>query len=232
MATKTEHIYAIQNIINKGVKSDDSNYSNKLVGHYLDMSKAILIKRKLDKYHTLSDTNYQTICVTLEEDTYHDCSCIPAELGCKILKSKCPLPKEIVKRWASTISIKYADGRTMSRTSVTKDQYSEYSLTNKNKKEGWDIEDQHLLIFGNLDLKVVLAKAIWETDPINYCDCNENALSTKAGCISEQSEYSIDSDLVVPMYEMVLQFMGIMQKYPEDNENNGKSVTTTNEKEV
>ena len=137
MATRLEHVYAIQNIINRGVKSDDARISNRLIEHFLNASRSILVKQKLDKYQPLSQQSYQTLCIPLEEGSYHDCSCVTVDLGCKVLKSTCELPTELVKRWKSSMTIQFLDGRTIDRISVRSKNNSPYSLTQAtNPKEG------------------------------------------------------------------------------------------------
>ena len=98
MATLKEHVYFIQNIINKGPRSDDARYSNRFIAHALKQTRSLLLKRKIDKYHALSPQNYLTVCVPLELSSYHDCTCIPDVFDCKVLKSTCELPQELVGR--------------------------------------------------------------------------------------------------------------------------------------
>ena len=96
MATINQHTFFIQNLLNKGPRSDDSRFSNRLVEHAILQSRNRLLKIKLDKYDHIADSNYQTICVELEPHTYYDCSCITDNNDCKILRSKLPIPKELV----------------------------------------------------------------------------------------------------------------------------------------
>lgn len=96
--TRLEHIYAIKNILSRGAASDDFRISNAEIYHHLKVARALLLKRKLDKHHNITDLNFITICVPLEEATYHDCSCIDADFDCKVLKSRCALPTDLVAR--------------------------------------------------------------------------------------------------------------------------------------
>ena len=238
MATKLEHIYAIQNIINKGAKSDDARISNRLVEHFLNASRSILIKQKLDKYQPLSNYSYQSICIELEETANHNCPCVTEDLGCKVLKSKVDLPSEITKRWKSSMIVKFLDGRLIDKISKRSNEYSKYSLTKNTtalNTEGWLIEDNKLVILNNPNnmLQIVTATAAW-SDPgevSDYGDCSTSTTATT--CIDERTAaYPIDPDLVIPMYKMTLELLGIAYKYPEDNENNARSNETANDKEV
>ena len=93
MATLAEHVYFIQNIINRGVASDDARYSNRFIAHALKQSRSRLVKIKLDKADFISESNYQRICIPLEESSYHDCACINIEDNCKVLRSTIELPE-------------------------------------------------------------------------------------------------------------------------------------------
>jgi hypothetical protein len=98
MNTLLEHIYAIQNILNNGVASDDHRLPNALVGHYLKINRAVLIKRKLDKERILSNNNYYSICVPLELAPYQDCCMVDDDVNCKLLKSTIKIPRSISAR--------------------------------------------------------------------------------------------------------------------------------------
>lgn len=140
MSTTKEHVYAVQHIFNSGRVTDDKRIPNKLVSHILNSTRNLLVKRKLDRRRPISENTYQRICVLLEPHTYHDCSCIPDRfIDCQILRSKCKLPAELVYSNGSTLMVKYADGRIMSRTTITTNRDSQYSLSQtdtKNIKDG------------------------------------------------------------------------------------------------
>lgn len=233
MATLKEHVYAIQNVINRGPQSDDNRFSNRLIAHYLKNARSLLIKRKLDKMTNLSDLSYQTLCVPLEVATYHDCSCITDQFDCQVLKSICQLPKDIVARNKSSIVVRNIIGQKIDSTNISRNDLAAYSISNKQTSVGWLIENGKLVLLNtDLTLPHVLLTALWE-DPEkldNYCGCgSDDSLSP---CYdSLEQEFPIDADLVMPMYEMTLKFMQITQTYPEDNLNNAKDVETLREKE-
>ena len=87
------HVFAIQNIVNRGAVTQNTNLTNAFVGHMLKQARAVLYKRKMDKHQVLSEANYQTICVPLEESLYHNCTDVT--VGCTVMKSKCKLPTDI-----------------------------------------------------------------------------------------------------------------------------------------
>lgn len=95
--TLLEHVYAIKNLLSQGPSSDDFSYSNRVIAHFLQVSRAKLIERKADKYRFISDQSYQSLCVDLELGNFHNC-CDKADLECKILKSVKPIPKFLNSR--------------------------------------------------------------------------------------------------------------------------------------
>lgn len=76
----------------------------------------------------------------------------------------------------------------------------------------------------HIDLNLVLVEFVAE-DPEEIADlaiCSETAQDQP--CIdSETLEFFIDPDLVIPMYQMTLQMLGMSFKYPEDDLNNSVS---------
>lgn len=235
MATLKEHVYAIKNILNKGIPSDDSRFSDKLIAHYLKQSRGLLLKRKLDKNRYISPLNYQRVCVPLELVTYGDCACISDVFAdCKILRSTCELPKVFANKQKVALSIKAIDGTVLSETSLTKDKLKAYSLSQQSPKLGWFIENGRLYILYNQTTTLVIAVALWE-DPeevSDFCTCGDSGEDSTTPCYDSQNDtFPIDVDLVMPMYEMTLQMFGVAMRYPEDNENNARSTEVVNEKE-
>ena len=74
--------------------SDDSNYTDSALYSLLIQSRSEILSRKLRKHQPLSPFNEQTICVPLEKDNFHDCSCV--SVGCDVLKSQFTIPQPIV----------------------------------------------------------------------------------------------------------------------------------------
>jgi len=223
MATPKEHIYAIQNVINKGAMSDDERFSNRLVSHYLYISRGLLLKRKLDKNHTVSETNYQTFCMPLELTNYYDCSCIPSDLKCKILRSTKKIPKEIVKHFGTTLQIKTLDGRTIDKGSIKELTYSEYSLSNDGTIK-WFIEDSYLFIYNTTKLTTVVVKGIFDQPEVlkSYTSCTGG---NSDPCYDPStSDFPIDSELVPEMYKMTLDFLLLGNQQREDKTNDSNDV--------
>lgn len=230
MATLREHIYAVKNLVEKGLASDDSNYSERLIGFLLKSTRSQLIKEKLNKYREVSPFSYQTICIPLELQTYHDCSCIPAELGCKILKSTCKIPADLLSKWGSTLTVRLASGVKLDELTITQNNLSQYSQTNKNPKMGFFVEDQHIYVLNSTNLKVVLLSAVWE-DPEtikDFCKCGPGGDITDEPCYDvERDEFPIDSELSRAMRLMVLSELTSTYNLRKDTVNNASDGQVT-----
>lgn len=233
MATFKEHIYAVKNILERGVASDDSRLSERFIGFLLKTARTQLIKEKINKYREVSPLSYQTVCIPLELTTYHDCSCIPADIGCKILKSTCHIPRELVSKWGTSLTVFTASGRTVDMSSLTQNDLAKFSETNQKPKLAYFIENQHLYILNSTSLKVVLLSAIWE-DPEEvkkFCKCNNGDVTDEPCYDPINDDFPIDSELARVMRILVTQELQNMYRMPEDNLNNGKDVDAGQDKE-
>lgn len=160
MSTLKHHVYFIQNLINRGPRSDDSRFSNRLVEHALKQARSRLVKMKLDKYDYISTALYQTICVELVPKPFHDCSCVTDNNDCLILRSVKKLPKELVAKWGSTLQTFFLDGRSISPITPVINSYAKYSISNNPPKIGYFIDNGYLHILNNIKLKLVVVKGI------------------------------------------------------------------------
>ncbi len=232
MATLLEHVYSVKNLLNKGVPSIDDRYTESLISHLLNSARSVLLKDKLNKYGAVSAFSYQTICVPLVIDNFHDCDCIPEEYGCKILKSDCQIPRDLISKFGSTIMVRKGSGKAIDATNPTKNDLSQYSEANNPPDIGYMIEDGRIIIFNTLNLQVVLVTAIWD-DPLkvkDFCGCSPS--NPTLPCYDPiMDEYPIDSDLVRPMELMVVEQILSTHRLPEDNLINAKAVELGQDKE-
>tara|TARA_R110000851_G_scaffold236923_3_gene389599 strand:+ start:1693 stop:2370 length:678 start_codon:yes stop_codon:yes gene_type:complete len=211
MATKSQHVYYVQNILNRGAKSDDARISNSLIAFTIDFVRALLIKRESNKYNHVSDANYQTVCVTLSEVDPTICS-LPFTLPsrCRLTRSTTTIPKFLTAQWGDLSQVQYVDGRSIGKMSLPSSHRAEYSISLKDKVS-YFFRDEYLYILNDLDLKKVQLSGIFE-DP-------EEA-NTSSSCDPLSDEYPLDSHLVSALYDMVIQKLSAAQQFPQDNMNN------------
>ena len=220
--TLLEHVYAIKNLLSHGPVSDDFSYSDRLIAHFLQVTRAKLIERKADKYHFISDQSYQSLCVDLALSSFHNC-CTKAELECKVLKSIEPIPKFLNSRWGNFLKVMDLAGTIIPEYNLTQNKYSKYSLVGA-PKAGWFIHDNHLYIVNNKVLETVLLNALFDKpDEIAQSNC----ATTGENCTDFMGEqFPIDSDLIDDMYRLTLDFLVKSQQTTIDIENNAKDVET------
>lgn len=213
--TLLEHVYAVRDILSRGLASDDASYSLRLIAHFLKTSRALLLEQKADKYYYISEQSFQSLCVALEKGQFHNC-CEGPSANCTLLKSKSPIPKFLNTRWGDFAKVMTLDGRTLSKTSMTTNRFSEYSLSNKTPKIGWFIHDNHLYVINNDFLETILLNSLFD-DPEEIS--NLNCPSSDTNCVGfMQEDFPIDPDLVNAMYKMTLEFL-TLQTPPKDSEN-------------
>ena len=211
--TTQEHIYAIKNILSKGSTSDDFNFSNRLILHFMNVARALLMERKADKYNYMQ--SFQSLCVDLAEGQYHNCCDIKIPKDCTILKSKYTLPKLLSVRWGNFVKVTTMDGTVISESSITQSSYSKYGI-NKNI-QGYFIHDNYLYLVNNHKLRKVLVNGLWDSpEDIATFNCPD-----KQNCNPLEDLYPIDSDLVAEMYKLVIEYLSI--KSPQDNENDSRA---------
>ncbi len=216
-----EHIYAVKNLLSHGPVSDDFSYSNKLILHFLEVSRAKLIEEKANKYHFISEQSFQSLCMDLQKASFHNCCSGPTDLC--VLKTTKQLPKTVTTRFGQFVKVMTLDGRVISQGSKTLKDLSAYSITNRNPVY-WFIHDNHIYIDGNASLVKVLVNGIFATptEPL------EEACSMEGGtCVDYlDQEFPIDADLISPMYSLTIQFLTSTQVKDEKNNSKDDTVLT------
>lgn len=228
--TTLEHIYAIQNLVNRGAKSDDAPYSNRLILHFMNTTRILLLKRKADKRQKFDPHDFQSFCMPLCESSWIDCECLP-DIDCPILKSEFKLPNTLVSRSGIYLTVRLASGNEIGETSPSALQYRQYSLTRKNKP-AWFIDNEHLYITGvpKNKLKMVYVTGVF-VDPTEVSEISLCPPGTENCVDIFEDEYPIAGELIDPMYKMVLQYLQNSMRFPEDKVNNATATEVINDKE-
>ena len=230
--TINEHISHIQSVINKGLASDDKRVSDEHIYHLMKIYRARLLWEKNNKGQKINVFNYQTIpCLPLIPSELNDCDCYSS--GCIILRSKYKLPTILNGRNKMLIKVTTLNGDVISETTISKQKYNKYKKT---KFTGfyYILHNGYLFIIGDLRLKVVTVTFLLE-DPLELstiCDCSVEGEELESFCYDPLNEdFPLDSELTSTLYKLVLEDMGLLYRYSEDNENNSKSNEVAQEKE-
>lgn len=213
--TTRQHVYAIKNLLSGGPSSDDFQFSNRLIAHFLQVARTLLIEQKANKYIPISPQSYQSWCVELEKGSYHNC-CDTPQSNCELLKSTIKIPKFLSTRFGDLIKVTDMNGTPVSKTSPTTQRLSKFSITNKIPKVGYFIHDNYLYIVANKSLKkVLLNNVFFDPSEIQTLNCS----SDTGSCIDPfDVDFPIDADLIAPMYELTLKYLTSSRLHDYEND--------------
>jgi len=204
--TLLEHIYAVKELISKGPSTRDFRYSDEVIKHFLITERANLLKNKINKYHHISNSNYQTICVDLEKSDISECCDTPI---CVVLKSKTKLPETVTARFGELMKVTDLVGNSISYLDATSNKYSKYALSPATI--GYYIQNGYLIIILNTHLEKVLVTALFL----------DNSASCTEGCDPLAETFFIDNDLVSSLYTAVVQKL-LLVNTKNDTKNDGR----------
>lgn len=203
--------------------SDDSYFTNEEIYKTLIDARALVLSRKFKKGKTVPDYFYMTICVPLCEDVYHDCDCVPEELGCKVLKTKYEIPKVFYNETRELSRVATLNGEEIAPSTDAKRRYRSYKKTRLDALY-YTRTNNKLAIFNSPQnrLRAITIKAIFE-DPIaastiSLCD------PSGQGCIDIESiGFSTETSDNLDIYNIVLQMLNVVKQAPEDRSNDADS---------
>jgi hypothetical protein len=110
MKTTGQHISNLRGLI-KNYSRTPEPYTDQFLYEVLCISRAEILKQKLDKFNHLSEENLIRFCMELELIKAHDCNCVPTAIDCLVLRSKYKLPTAITSRNKSRMYIATLDGK-------------------------------------------------------------------------------------------------------------------------
>jgi len=207
--------------------TDDTVFTNEFLADILVSARNNIYETEfIQKKRKFSRFSYFNFCIKLEEDTFHDCSCVPDNLGCKILKSVIDIPKCLIDKNGNLLLNVY----TINGDRIDYKPFQERRLLRSHpvtsKVLSYDIINNKLFIFGSLKLKIVIIEAVWE-DPFSLynvpkCDNTGNILSNNCWNPLED-DFPFERNFDLQLYITALKLLGI--KTIEDNSENGQNNT-------
>ena len=232
--TKTKRIDVIsriQSMYSKGTASDDSRLSARHIYSKMKTSRSFLLKRELDKRksaQSISEWNIQTIpCVSMVLVPPHECPCAPP-VGCKILRSECPIPKPIQSNLTGpylTDVTSLDGGIIFTATTWSRKKYRNADKYTASKPD-YFLRDEYLYITVNTDLEAICLSGIFE-DPdqaelfIEECTCAEDCVDPEINCQAYYDKFlDMDEYLVEPLIDLVMKELLMLAQIPSDNTNN------------
>ena len=216
--TINEIISRVRALYGKGTASDDIRLSDRLIYEKMCSSRALFIKREIDKKRQVSDWIVQTIgCLELQDALPNECPCAPSP-GCKILRSKKKIPKPVQSVIGAELeSVSNQDGSVMySKTDWVKKKYKSGDKYTSGNPD-YFIKDGYLFITTNSLLQYISISGVFE-DPLEPLEVN----ACLTGCIyPHDEEFPIDAHLLDAVVQGAVQeLIGMFKTMPVDNTNN------------
>lgn len=225
--TLEKHVYAIQNIISRGAISDNKDFSNDLIAHFLKVNRSVLIKRKLDKEIQASENLRVTICLPMEEAQIADCpGCGLPDVNCDLYRSVIQLPDAIVPKIGSEYIARKIDGSTISKYTITNRQFDKFNVVGK-LTSGYFVHNKYLYFIAPPGSKMMtllldfIPESPEDVEELNLCQ--NPTIGDSDPCRLSDVAFTIDPELVLPMYQMTLELLGLSYNMPEDDLENGVS---------
>lgn len=216
MSTIAQHVGVIRTLIKE--HSDDSLYSDQFLFELFKNGAKKLQYQKLRRWDHLSEWNRSRYCIKLEKAKSHNCECVA--VGCDVLKSVHKIPKPLTNRDRDMIKVFDLNGNRIDQV-TTQEQIDNMSDPSgiKQKRTSFEIVNQRVVIYNNLELKAVEVEEIAEDETqwagIKLCDSEGN--ETNQDCFNIQtSDYPLDSELVEPTYRLVLELLHIPLQLTSD----------------
>lgn len=222
-----EVIQRIQNLYSKGVKSDDSRLTSRHIYNKLLSTRAEILRQTLNKKQKISDWVYQTLsCIELIEAEIHECPCIPP-IGCKILKSRYPLPAPITSMdYHGINSVTSIDGNVS--YSYTTWEAKKYKKASKYTSANPDyfIKNGYLFVTHKSGPKILSITGLFESPLdvytfMSYCD--EDCVDCEQCVAYSDLEFPLDSSMLETVIQIAVQeLIGLFNQNREDQTNNTK----------
>jgi hypothetical protein len=231
--TVGEIIQRIQFLYSKGVQSNDSRLTPRHIYNKMLSVRSKLISQEAKKKQRISQWNYQTIpCIELEIAPIHECPCLPP-IGCKILKTKYPLPQPLTNLNNHLIqSVTSLDGNIVySEIGWTEKKYKASNKYTADKPD-YFIRNNYLYITHKNGPKIITVTGLFD-DPLeaenypSFCpdeDCKGENCNDCGSPLDK--DFPIDNDLVDTLIEICINELVILfSKNVEDLTNNTQDNT-------
>jgi len=204
MITKLHIVFDILNTARGGKQSDDENISLRQVGFNVDNTRALLIKRDLDKGSNINPDIVQTLgCVPVKLVDSSECDCL--EVGCKILRTVDKIPK----------AIDLANKNLITRVGPIQVGSTPFSFISY-ERAGWEsssryqrrpkafLHNGYIYILSEDDdtnlMKYITISGVFEfpEEVANFTDCPGGK-----PCYTDATTYPISSWMIEPLKDMI-----------------------------
>lgn len=197
-------------------------HTDQFLYELLSISRAEVIKQRLDQFKTISTDNFIRVCFQLEVTKSHNCSCVPDYLNCKVLRTIYKVPSVISARNKSKIELFLLDGTNINL--VTEKEWLRIKHNEFKSKFYYASQVNGYIYFWNLplNLKVVEIYGLWSNvSDLADIPCNDDSGSTTCYNVID-SDFPVDEELSHIMYKKAIELLQIPMQVVQDktNDNN------------
>ena len=218
-----EIVTRVQSLYSKGVASDDSRLSNRLIYNKMLTVRSRLIVEQAKKKQRISRWNYQTIsCIELIKVSTADCPCIPPP-GCSIVRSKFKLPKPLTDLSSSLIGSVMTIDRGIKLNEITINAVNA-SKGNKFAKASinYFIEGGYLYVSTPTNISFIKILGIFE-DPIKANQFETYCPNVQGKCLDYmEEEFPVDEDMIDVLVQLTVEeVVSVFSQGRQDDRNDG-----------
>ncbi len=225
MAIKTSQvIYDIKELLNQ--YSDDTKYEDRHLLYLMNLKREKYLRQLLDdKTRSFDKIMMQTLCLEFELVDKGTC-CL--EVGCKVLRSKKPLPKLLAVRNRNTL-ISITPTVSISKSFKIIDiEQANYILDRPYSNNIYvtvDNNDYVYLISKNDAHKLITKLSITGifSDPLELEDYTSSCSNSTESCFTEDSNYPAPAFIIDAARDEVIKLLTIKEQIKEDERNNSSS---------
>ena len=170
----------------------------------------------IKKSNTLGFKNYKTFCIALEKVKFGDCSCVPEWAKCNVLKSVEPLPATLTTNLNIALKIYNINRKEIPRVNFLQ---GKRLSGHPNAGEYYDIINNYVYIFGNLDYHCILVEGLFED--ITKLETVLNIDSEPCFNIT-LDEFPLDDEYIPLLFDLTDRKLNIYLKLQPDESQNFK----------
>ncbi len=217
MKSLGQHLANLRGLLKEYSRTSEP-YTDPFLYEVLSVSRAEVIKQRLDNNKHISNENWMRICIELELTKSHNCNCVPDRLNCKVLRTKYKIPQAIASRNKSKVQLFLLDGTNINL--VTEKEWLRLKEHSFLSQFYYASQVNGYIYFWNLplNLKVVEINAIW-ADVTKLIDipCND---TTGGNCYSlVDSDFPVDEELTHIVYKKAMELLQIPLQVVQDKTN-------------
>ena len=204
--------------------TDDSVFSDEFLFFNLNNARIMVMRQYINDGKPISPWLYQRFCIKLCPSTFIECNCKPFKFGCTVWRSEKPLPKPLTTNTGYIAEFSELFGEQLYPLTENESRYVQFRRwTNKQYYMIGDVGgEKHLFVMSEKQpAKYIKINAVLE-DPTEaqYASCTEEECPDPTG-----NGFPIESHLLVGIYKITLEFMGMTMSMTEDRSNNAEGDT-------